>query len=116
MVRQIVEASPWDTACGACHSPWTSTRLIWLPMLGIQLRIGEATMTGAAHRNLTTFSVARRGWLTALMVAIPLTASPAELWVDRNSLGGAYEYASTATLFADGFESGDTDKWSTTDP
>jgi len=53
------------------------------------LQIPEATMTGAAHRNLTTFSVARHGWLTALMAAIPLTASPAELWVDRNSLGGA---------------------------
>ncbi|MGB5658441.1 MAG: hypothetical protein WBO54_03085 [Thermoanaerobaculia bacterium] len=32
--------------------------------------------------------------------------------VDR----GAYEYASTATLLADGFESGDTDRWSTADP
>jgi len=41
--------------------------------------------------------VARRGWLAALMVAIPVTASSADLWVDRNSLGGTCNDGRTRT-------------------
>ncbi|MGB5294653.1 MAG: hypothetical protein WBP34_06860, partial [Thermoanaerobaculia bacterium] len=51
--------------------------------------IGEAAMTIVDRRNETTFLVARRGWLAVLVVMTPLSASSADLWVDRNSLGGA---------------------------
>ncbi|MGB5551688.1 MAG: right-handed parallel beta-helix repeat-containing protein [Thermoanaerobaculia bacterium] len=77
-------------------------KCLWYPSLSLDLDqarllpdardtqdIGEAAMTGADRRNETTFLVALRGWLAVLIVMTPLGASSADLWVDRNSLGGA---------------------------
>jgi len=52
-------------------------------------------MTSAKRRNEEPRATARRGWFAAVIVAIPLAAASADLWVDRNSIGGACDDART---------------------
>ena len=52
-------------------------------------------MNGATRGSQTARSVGRCVWIGAVIVSIPLAAAAADLWVDRNSLGGACDDART---------------------
>jgi len=50
-------------------------------------------MTGATRGNETARSAARWGWVGAVIASMSLVAGAADLWVDRNSLGGGCDDA-----------------------